>query len=204
MRAEFPRASKTRFRDRGTAKQTAGGLIRQAFRTGKMVTIRRIRTGEADIYKQIRLASLRDAPYAYSSTLDSALRRSAGSWREQADGAAAGPDRAIFLAFDGDSPVGIAALYRLPSPDGAGEVIQVWVESGHRRRRVGWKLMDAVFAWARGNGFRTVAANIIAGNERAIRFYLAYGFSSAGHEPKTDVGGIFLVRRVAAEAAESE
>jgi GNAT superfamily N-acetyltransferase len=162
----------------------------------QMITIRRIRNGEADLFRQIRLASLKDAPYAFSSTYESALRRSPESWREQAEKTAAGPDRATFLAFDGDSPIGIAALYRLPSPAGAGEVIQVWVESFYRRRRVGWKLMDAVFAWAGENGFRTVAAKIMIGNDGALRFYRKLGFSNPEVGPRNGDGEIALVRNV--------
>jgi len=75
-----------------------------------MRAIRRIQIGEADLFKQMRLASLRDAPYAFSSTYESALRRSAESWREQADNTAQGSDRATFIAFSDDAPIGIAAL----------------------------------------------------------------------------------------------
>ena len=64
-----------------------------------MITVRRIKVGESDLYKQIRLTSLQDAPYAFSSTHKSALQRSANSWREQVDNTAQGSDRATFLVF---------------------------------------------------------------------------------------------------------
>jgi hypothetical protein len=50
-----------------------------------MITIRRLQSDEVDLFKQIRLSSLQDAPYAFSSTYDSALQRSNDSWRERAE-----------------------------------------------------------------------------------------------------------------------
>ncbi len=55
-----------------------------------LLEIRRIRTGEADLYKRLRLDSLQEAPYAFSSTYASALQRTDESWREQVDESAAG------------------------------------------------------------------------------------------------------------------
>jgi hypothetical protein len=53
-----------------------------------MIAIRRIQIDEADLYKQMRLASMRDAPYAFSSSYESALLRNSESWRDQANSTA--------------------------------------------------------------------------------------------------------------------
>ena len=64
-----------------------------------MIEIRRIRLGEGDLFKQMRLTSLRESPHAFSSTYESALNRTAESWSEQADSTAQGSDRSTFIAF---------------------------------------------------------------------------------------------------------
>lgn len=142
-----------------------------------MTSVRRIQTGEGELSKRIRLASLRESPSAFASTYESALNRSSESWSEQADSTAQGLDRATFIAFAGDSPIGIAALYRDDERMDVGELLQVWVCPEYRSKGIAIEIMDAIFRWAGENGFRTVLASVAKDNERALRFYRKYGFS---------------------------
>jgi len=158
--------------------------------------IRRIRIGEADLFKQMRLTSLQDAPYAFSSTYDSTLRRSAESWREQADSTAQGTDRATFIAFSDDIPIGIAALYRFQWQVDVGEVLQAWVAPAHRGTSVAWDLMDAIFKWAGENNFHMIIAKVTGGNARAAKFYTKYGFSVISEASQSDSDGISLAKEV--------
>jgi RimJ/RimL family protein N-acetyltransferase len=164
-----------------------------------MTVIRRIRIGEADVFKQMRLASLQDAPYAFSSTYDAALRRSDESWREQADLSAQGSDRATFFAFSDDVPIGMAALYRLPDQKETGELVQMWVAQEYRGKRVACDLLDAVFKWASENSFRKVIAKVTKGNDRAFKFYHKHGFALVEKTLPGDLDVVCLARSVAAE-----
>jgi RimJ/RimL family protein N-acetyltransferase len=143
----------------------------------------------------MRLTSLRESPFAFSSTYESALMRSPESWREQADQSAEGPDRATFLLFSEDAPIGIAALYRDMNNIDIGELIQVWVSPDYRATGAAETLMEAVFDWAREHGFRKILAGINQGNVRALRFYQRLGFKLE-HETKDDGTGSFLVKDV--------
>jgi GNAT superfamily N-acetyltransferase len=142
----------------------------------------------------MRLASLREAPDAFTSTYESALRRSPQSWSEQADSTAQGTARATFVAFSDDSPIGIAALYRDPGATDAGELLQVWVAPEYRGKGVAFGLMDAVFQWAGENSFRTVTATITKGNTRALKFYRKYGFDLAGDASPDSPDDLVLVK----------
>lgn len=113
-----------------------------------MITIRRLQVGEAELFKQVRLMALQEAPYAFPATYAAALQRSGESWREQADRSAAGPDRATFIAFSNDLPIGMATLYRDESKVDVGELLQVWVSPEHRGTTVTRDLMDIIFKWA--------------------------------------------------------
>lgn len=144
-----------------------------------MTTIRRLRRGEAELYRKIRLQSIADSPSAFETTYEAVVARSPESWREQADGSAEGEDRATFLAFEGEEPVGIAALYRIGESREVAELLQVWVAPGHRGTGVARALMDKVFAWAGKCGFRQIVAKVTSGNERAFAFYRNYGFALA-------------------------
>jgi RimJ/RimL family protein N-acetyltransferase len=158
--------------------------------------IRRLQIGEAELFKQIRLESLRDAPYAFSSTYDSALLRSEESWREQADSTAQGSDRATFIAFSEDVPVGIAALYRLEDQSDIGKLLQVWVAPEHRGTDIAWGLMDSIFEWAGENNFHMILSRVRNGNTRAKTFYIKYGFSNSDEFASSDFEGVCLVKEV--------
>src|SRR5512139_2404854 len=97
-----------------------------------MTTIRRIQMGETELYKQIRLASLEDAPYAFETTYESAVQRSEETWRERAESGARGSDGATFLAFSDERPIGIAAIFRSQGQIDMGELMQVWVHPDFR------------------------------------------------------------------------
>lgn len=160
-----------------------------------MISIRRIRVGESDLFKRIRLTALKDAPYAFPSTYDSAIQRSAESWQEQADRSALGSDRATFIVFSEEVPIGMAALYRLEDKVETGELLQVWVSPEYRGTNVIWDLMDTIFTWVGENNFRQIIAGVAKGNARAIRFYSKYGFSTLEETSE----GIYLVKTVAGE-----
>jgi GNAT superfamily N-acetyltransferase len=171
-------------------------LLNRPLKRANVKTIRRIQIGETDLYKQMRLASLRDAPYAFSSTYEGALQRSVDSWREQAEGSARGTNRATFIAFSDDVPIGIAAIYRLDDQAEVGEVLQVWVERDYRRTGVAWDLMNAVFTWAGENTICRIIARVTNGNARALKFYCKYGFSINDKSLLGDPDGVLLVKEV--------
>jgi ribosomal protein S18 acetylase RimI-like enzyme len=161
-----------------------------------MITIRRIRIGEADLYRQIRLYALQDAPYAFSSTYDAALQRTAESWQEQADSTAGGSDRTTFIAFSENIPVGMAALYRRKDNIDQGELLQVWVSAEYRGKNIALALVDQVFNWAAENNFHRIITGVTNGNTRALGFYKKYGFAVPDHSSTYAAGNIWLVKEI--------
>ena len=168
-----------------------------------MVSIRRIRPGEADLFKQIRLAALLDSPSAFGSTYESAQQRSAESCQRQADSTAQGSDRATFLAFadDGpDRPIGIMALYRNEDEAGirskSGELIQVWVSPQYKGHGVAAAILEAVCAWARRNEFDKIVAGVASGNSRALSFYAKHGFEQRSSVAPGESEGLMLVKEI--------
>lgn len=161
-----------------------------------MIIIRRIHVDEVDLFREIRLTALQEAPYAFSTTYESALQRSDESWREQVERTAQGSDRAAFIAVSEDTPIGVAALYRLEDQADVGEVFQVWVRPEYRGTSVARDLMDTIFEWAKANGFRRILAGVTRGNARALNFYTNYGFSVVDESSPNDSEGISLVKEV--------
>jgi ribosomal protein S18 acetylase RimI-like enzyme len=140
-----------------------------------MYTIRRLNVGEAELYRAIRLESLKDSPQAFTSTYESALNRDSDSWTAQADGSALGSDRAIFIVL-ADRPIGLAGIYRDPKDHCCGELLQMWVLPHHRGNSIAAALLDHLFTWASHHDFHSIRAEVTVNNTRALRFYEKYGF----------------------------
>ena len=161
-----------------------------------MYRIRRLNVGEAELYKSVRLASLRDSPEAFSSRYEDAIVRSDASWREQADSSAHGPDRATFVVIVDGKPVGLSALYRDELEAGVGELIQMWISPEFRGSSAATALLDELFAWAAENAFDRVKAEVEAGNLRALRFYRRYGFSDSADRVSHSQSSLMLDKPV--------
>ncbi|RFC48955.1 MAG: N-acetyltransferase, GNAT superfamily (includes histone acetyltransferase HPA2) [Verrucomicrobia bacterium] len=135
---------------------------------------RRLKPGEWQLYRAVRLEALRESPGAFLSRYEDALGRSDESWAEQADSGAEGSDRATFVTIV-DRPVGVVSLY-LDEVE-VGELLQMWVAPEVRGGAVAGELLMAVLGWAEGNGFAVVRTEVIGKNARALRFYEKFGFA---------------------------
>jgi GNAT superfamily N-acetyltransferase len=155
----------------------------------KTYTIRRLGFGEGELYRSIRLEALRESPEAFSSSYEAALNRSKESWADQADAAAECDDGAIFTVDDGGH-VALAALYRDQEKSGQVELVQMWIAPTHRRGGAGEALLNYLFDWAAKHSYEAVKAEVTNGNQRALRFYLKYGFV----ELQSEGGGTSLIK----------
>lgn len=135
-----------------------------------MITIRRLQQGEAGLYRELRLEALRESPEAFGTSLAAALGRDEQSWIDQADTSASGQDRATFVAWLDERPIGLAALYRDGGDPDVGELIQMWVAPGIRGGPAAGELLGAIFRWAGENDYSQVRAEVMAGNARALGF----------------------------------
>jgi ribosomal protein S18 acetylase RimI-like enzyme len=158
-------------------------------------TVRRLQAGEGDLYRSVRLESLRESPEAYASSYESALQRNDDSWRAQADASASGSDRATFVVL-AERPIGLGAIYRDPDRPHEGELIQVWVSPECRGGEVALDLMNALLHWATSNGFETIRAEVTPNNPRALRFYEKHGFiKTEPHAPSGEANEL-LAKKV--------
>jgi GNAT superfamily N-acetyltransferase len=152
------------------------------------VSVRRIRDDEADLLRELRLRSLRDAPEAFGQTADDAAARFDDEWRQQARAAANGERRAWYLAETGSPPRAIGLVNGRRRPPDDLLVFSMWVEPESRRFGVGRDLIDAIEAWSRNWGARRTVLWVFAGNEPAIRFYQRLGFALEEDTVDAEIG----------------
>ena len=137
------------------------------------ITVRRATADEWELVRHVRLAALQEAPYAFGSTYERERDFDEETWR----GRLSNPDRPTFLAFDGDTPVGIDGVY---TENGDRILVAMWVAPHARRARVGAALTNAVCDWVRAQGDERVYLGVAEGNEPARRLYERLGFKMTG------------------------
>jgi GNAT superfamily N-acetyltransferase len=162
--------------------------------------VRRISVDEWPLLRELRLASLADAPDAFGQTYDNAAREPDSEWRSAARASARGDRRAWFLARDADgSDVGLVQARRRPPSDCL--VFSMWVAPRARRGGTGRALIDAVATWAEGWGASRIVLWVFGANEGAHRFYERIGFHVLPDGPDAEsgrsYGALAMERRLA-------
>jgi GNAT superfamily N-acetyltransferase len=143
--------------------------------------VRRLDPSAWTVLRDVRLAALADASYAFNSTLADATALDEGAWRGRL------ADQACFVAFDGDAPVGLAQGGATRDGDPARRTLRsMWVAPAHRGSDVAVRLVDEVVAWARDDGAHTLVLWALVPAERARAFYVRYGFSKVADEQPDD------------------
>lgn len=128
------------------------------------------------VWRELRLEALREAPYAFGSTL--------AEWQGGADTEGRWRRRLTDVPFNliarlADTPAGIASG-TAPTPDGAVELISMWVAPFARGRGVGDALVCRVVQWACEQHAKQVTLAVVANNTNAIALYKRHGFCEAG------------------------
>ncbi len=125
------------------------------------------------VWRELRLAALAEAPYAFGSTLAdwSGDGDQEGRWRARLS--MRGSHNLVAL-LDG-TPMGMAS--GVPgSGEGTAELVSMWVSPAARGRGVADSLVEAVAAWALERGSHTLELAVMPGNSRAIALYRRLGF----------------------------
>lgn len=139
-----------------------------------MLHLRVIGPDDWKVWRELRLAALEEAPYAFGSRL--------ADWQGENDredrwrARLAIPGCRSFVAELEGRPVGMAA--GVPGEDpGAAELVSMWVSPDARGRGVGDFLIRAVECWAREAEARELHLAVAEGNSAAIALYERNGYS---------------------------
>jgi ribosomal protein S18 acetylase RimI-like enzyme len=125
------------------------------------------------VFRTIRLAALKEAPYAFGSTWEGEVNRSDDEWRQ------AVTSRLRFVAVLNDQVVGMAAGGE-SDQTGTAALTSLWVDPASRGQGVGDQLVIAVLEWAKSEGFSQVLLWVTEGNSKAESLYHRNGFDRTG------------------------
>lgn len=131
---------------------------------------------EWPVFRQIRLAALREAPYAFSTTLEE--WQGAGDSEERWRSRLHDVPYNVLAELDG-VPAGMVSA-TTPSDEGATALISMWVAPFARGKGVGDALVAAVVDWARSRGLSRIELDVREANEQAFVLYTRHGFVDEG------------------------
>lgn len=146
------------------------------------MSIRRLTPDDAEAYRTVRLAALRDAPGAFGSTYEGEATLTEADWVGRLEN----PTRAVFAAEDDEGVVGLAVGAPDDEEPGAGFLLSMWVDPAARGRGHGDALVQAVLQWLAASGFRLVRLHVTEGNTAALELYRRNGFALSGHDLRRD------------------
>jgi GNAT superfamily N-acetyltransferase len=141
-----------------------------------MLSISRITPQQWEVGKTIRLAALKEAPYAFGTRYEDAVLRPEQEWRNSATERALSANSATFLAFVGEEAVGIAGGYRDDASQKTVDLVSVWIAPEWRGAGIIDPLIETVCHWAQSVGAMRISAWVTEGNDRALRVYNRQGF----------------------------
>jgi ribosomal protein S18 acetylase RimI-like enzyme len=145
-----------------------------------MTIVRPLQSHEWQLYRELRLTALRDAPNAFGSTLAREQGFADQEWIARlANGATSHRDRPL-IAEDSGRAIGLAWV-RIDADDSTTATLyQVWVHPDARRCGIGRRLLDAAMTWARDAGAKEMVLSVVIAPDSALEFYREAGFSETG------------------------
>jgi GNAT superfamily N-acetyltransferase len=141
---------------------------------GGMVFVREISADDWELMRDVRLAALAEAPYAFGSTYAREVAFGEEQWRGRIS------DRSVtFFAYTDpvESPAGLAGVY---VDDGVADLVSMWVRPGFRGQKVGEALVEAAASWAKAHDFGMLWLWVTDMNDAARRLYERCGFTATG------------------------
>jgi ribosomal protein S18 acetylase RimI-like enzyme len=139
-----------------------------------MVVVREVIPDDWQTLRDVRLAALREAPYAFGSTYAREAAFAEEQWRGRIS------DRSVtYLAYlpENPEPAGLAGVY---VEGDVADVVSVWVRPSARGRAVGEALIGATADWAKARDHESLLLWVTESNAPARRLYDRCGFTPTG------------------------
>ena len=134
------------------------------------IKVRILGEDEWQLYREVRLVALRDAPEAFVARFEDEGSFGDDFWRERMVRA-----RRI-VAERGDEPVGLGCLGLHDEDPETGEVFGLWTAPAVRGERVAWGLVSTAARKAAEDGCRLLYFWAGSDNASAVGFASSFGF----------------------------
>ena len=148
-----------------------------------MIEVRRIRGGEWERLRDIRLEALADSPSAFATTLAEAEAYPSSLWQERAVAGAEGHDQITVLAVSGERTIGMTvALGRPHRVLDVVPIVSVFVSPSHRREGIAVRMLNLAEEWAGDRSASHTSLWVEERNSEARGFYESIGYLATGDQ----------------------
>jgi RimJ/RimL family protein N-acetyltransferase len=142
------------------------------------VSVYEVLESDWEIWRDLRLDALADAPYAFGETLARAQSKTDEDWRSWWTGDEGTGPRYIGL-LDG-TPAGMCGICFPEDLDRAPLIISMWTSRSARGRGVARAMLDACVEYCEAAGYPKLLLGVVDDNLPARRLYERYGFVETG------------------------
>jgi prolyl oligopeptidase len=139
-----------------------------------VIDVRALTPADWQIWRELRLAALAEAPTAFGSRLADWQDAGQERWRDRL----AIPGSVNFIALLERKPAGMAS--GIPGENGIPVLISMWVSPAGRGRGIGDRLVQAVAQWACSQGAAALRLAVAEDNQHAAALYRRNGFTDTG------------------------
>jgi ribosomal protein S18 acetylase RimI-like enzyme len=144
------------------------------------MAVRRVRPGEWQELRDVRLRALEESPDSFGSRADEARRRDDLDWRAWAEAGACSDDSALFVAEGKSGFAGLCGVFLHEHDRRIAQIFAMWVAPDERGRRLGDELLGAASRWSVARGAEELVLDVTETNEAARRLYARGGFRETG------------------------
>jgi GNAT superfamily N-acetyltransferase len=141
------------------------------------------------VFREVRLAALKEAPYAFGSRFEAEVGASEESWRKRISGWAR-------FAAEVDGQVAGTVGVGPGEFTGTAALTSLWVDPRFRGRGLGTALIEAVVQWARERDLSQILLWVTEGNHHAETLYLRNGFVRTGDEIDEPLSEFEMSKRI--------
>jgi RimJ/RimL family protein N-acetyltransferase len=147
------------------------------------LTVRALAVSEWEIFRDVRLMALKDAPGMFATSYTQAAERTPETWQSLVRG----PTNQIFGLFDGQHLVGITGAFAWPDDrsDETATLVMSYIVPAYRGRGLSRLLYAAALDWTRAHPcFEHVVVAMRASNAASRRACERHGFTPVRTAPR--------------------
>lgn len=144
------------------------------------MTIRTLQPDEAELFRELRLRALTESPNAFGETLQQAKAQPESYWQKLTESVTQPGGQVMVLVEHAEHIAGFAFGLFDRQDSHVGHLGGMWVDPAFRSNGIGYRLVDAIVAWAGQRHKHRLELWVTEGNHAAIRLYERCGFVETG------------------------
>ena len=137
--------------------------------------VRRINESEATLLREVRLASLKDAPFAFGANFQDEQQKPLAAYVSDAKRLATSETSTLFFALNNKKVVGQIGAFLASD---TAYICAMWVSPAARRSKAGSTLFGSASDWLADLGAKEIYAWVADSNTNAVAFYESLGFTA--------------------------